>query len=97
MLEYAKRHSDRASGVSNVTYDLMSILTNKLEGIAALEEYMLDANQARDGEVMALFEDLETRARTDVDRLRTLLIARLGTDHARMIDTIATAQDELDD
>jgi hypothetical protein len=58
VLEYAKRHAERVSGVSNVTYDLLATMTRKLEGIAALAEYILDASQARDQEVMAHVERL---------------------------------------
>ncbi len=77
-LEEAKRHADVASGVSNVAYDLMVILTNKLEGIAAIEEYKLDAEEANDREVLALLERLEQRMREDVQELRRLLIPRLA-------------------
>jgi hypothetical protein len=97
VMEYAKRHADRVSGVSNVAYDLLATMTRKLEGIAALEEYILDASQAGDQEVMALFERIELRAREDVDRLRLLLLARLRADDERLFDTIALAQDELGD
>ena len=70
MMEQAKRRSERVSGVPNVAYDLMVVLTNKLEGIAALEEYKLDADEAGDQEVRAAFEQLERRMREDVDQLR---------------------------
>ena len=37
-MQQAKRRADRVSGVSNVAYDLVTVLTNKLEGTAAMEE-----------------------------------------------------------
>jgi hypothetical protein len=55
----------------------LATLTNKLEGIAALEEYKLDAREAGDQAVLALFERLEQRAREDVDQLRDALVPRL--------------------
>lgn len=76
-MEEAKRHAEQVSGVSNVAYDLMVTLTNKLEGIAAIEEYKLDADEAGDGEVRNLFDWLQQRMREDVDQLRELLIPRL--------------------
>jgi hypothetical protein len=36
--EQVKRQRERVTGVSNVAYDLMVVLTNKLQGIAATEE-----------------------------------------------------------
>jgi hypothetical protein len=73
----AKRHANQVSGVSNVAYDLMVVLTNKLGGIAALEEYKLDAEEAGDREVHALFARIEGRMREDVDDLRDVLIGHL--------------------
>jgi hypothetical protein len=73
----AKQYADQVSGVSNVAYDLMVVLTNKLEGIAAIEEYLLDAEEAGDREVHALFARIEGRMRADVDELRDLLVGRL--------------------
>lgn len=68
--EVAKRLSERVTGVSNVAYDLMVVLTNKLEGVAALEEYKLDADTANDPEVRAAFERIEQRERQSIDELR---------------------------
>jgi hypothetical protein len=76
-MEAAKRQSERVTGVSNVAYDLMVVLTNKLEGIAAMEEYKLDAESAGDPEVRALFEKVVQREREEIDEFRELLIPRL--------------------
>ena len=75
--EEAKRRSERVTGVSNVAYDLMVVLTNKLEGVAAMEEYKLDAEVANDPAVRAVFERIEQRERQDIDELRGLLIDHL--------------------
>ncbi|MBI4499476.1 MAG: hypothetical protein HY689_16435 [Chloroflexi bacterium] len=74
----AKRQSEQVSGIPNVTYDLMAVLTNKLEGIAAMEEYKLDARESGDQEAAGIFEQLEQRAREDVQKLKTLLARRLA-------------------
>ena len=73
----AKRRSEQVTGVSNVAYDLMAVLTNKLEGVAAMEEYKLDADTANDPEVRAAFERIEERERQSIDELRGLLLAHL--------------------
>jgi deazaflavin-dependent oxidoreductase (nitroreductase family) len=75
--EEAKRRSERVTGVSNVAYDLMVVLTNKLEGVAAMEEYKLDADAAKESEVRAAFERIERRERQSIEELRGLLIAHL--------------------
>jgi hypothetical protein len=75
--EDAKRGSERVTGVSNVAYDLMVVLTNKLEGVAAMEEYKLDADAAQEPEVRAAFERIEQRERDSIEELRGLLISHL--------------------
>lgn len=73
----AKRRSEQVTGVSNVAYDLMAVLTNKLEGVAAMEEYKLDADAANDREVRAAFERIEQRERQSIEELRGLLLTHL--------------------
>jgi hypothetical protein len=75
--EQAKRQSERVSGMPNVTYDLVALLYNKLQGIAALEEYKQDAQG--DKEVLTLLQQLERREREDVQKLRGLLGQRLAS------------------
>ncbi len=69
--------TEQASGISNVAYDLMSVLQNTLEGISALQEYKEDAEEAGDDEVLQLFESIEERLSGEVDQLRSLLRQRL--------------------
>lgn len=80
--EEAKVHSEHVSGVTNVAYDLMVVLTNKLEGIAAMEEYKLDADAAHEPAIRAAFERIEQRDREGIEELRGLLI-----DHLQRIQT----------
>lgn len=75
--EEVKIESDVITGVSNVAYDLMVVLSNHLEGIAALQEYKLDAEEAEDTDVKAAFDRIEQRYQDGIDELRTLLLARL--------------------
>lgn len=76
--EQTKRQSEQVSGISNVAYDLMSVLHNTLEAIAAIEQYKQDAEDAGDQDVRELFEQLEQRLTGDVARLKGLLLERLG-------------------
>lgn len=73
----AKRKAENVSGVSNVAYDLMSVLTNKLQGIAAMEEYKQDAQG--DQEALQCFERIEQQDRKDIEELKKLVHSRLGS------------------
>ena len=76
-LDQAKRQSDQVSGVSNVAYDLVTILHNKLQAISAMEIYKKDAQQSGDREVATLLEEFERRDSEDVSRLKQLVASRL--------------------
>ncbi len=71
-----KQQAERVSGVSNIAYDLISVMNNKLEGIAALEVYKQDAQGNQ--EVQSLFNDLQQQATQDVARIKGLLVQQLG-------------------
>jgi hypothetical protein len=71
-----KRNVESLTGVSNLTYDLMTVLTNKLEGVAAMELYKQDAQN--DQEVLEAFEHIQEHDRKDIDMLRRLLAGRVG-------------------
>ena len=73
-----KQRAERVTGVSNVAYDLTALFYNKLEGLAALQTYQTDADEAGDQEARALMERLEQSARTEVEQLRELLARRLA-------------------
>ena len=68
----------QVTGVSDVAYDLMIVLTNKLEGVAAMQEYMQDAEEAGDAEVKACFERLAKLDREAIDELRPLLARHIA-------------------
>ena len=76
-MEEAKQHSNQIGGISNVAYDLMVVMTNKLEGIAAMEEYKLDAEDAGDTEVQQLLDQLEQQEASNVGKIKELLLKRL--------------------
>lgn len=71
-----KRQADSATGIENTTYDVMTVLTNKLQGVAALQQYKKDAQG--DQEVLQCFEEIEERERKDIDKLRSIVANRLS-------------------
>lgn len=74
-----KKRAQNVTGVSNVTYDLTALFHNKLEGMAALQTYQTDADEAGDTEVAAVLQQLEQTARADVEKIRGLLARRLSS------------------
>ena len=77
MSDNSKKQSEQLTGVSNIAYDLMIVLSNKLEGIAAMEEYRQDAQEAGDTDCGSLFDRLQQQDRQAVDELRTHLLKHL--------------------
>jgi hypothetical protein len=47
VIEQAKRSTEQITGISNVTYDLISVIHNKLQAIAAIEGYKQDCQGDR--------------------------------------------------
>ncbi len=45
-------------GLSNVLYDLVTVLSNCGEAVEALDQYLDDARQAKDTDVVNLFEQI---------------------------------------
>ncbi len=76
-LEQAKRESEQVTGVSNVTYDALAVLTSALEGTVALETYKLDAQKAGDSEALELFERLQRQEIEEINSLKSFLKKRL--------------------
>jgi hypothetical protein len=73
----AKRRTDRVTGVSNVTYDLLVILSNKLEGAAAIEQYKEDAQGDR--QVLDLLNRLQQNSQHEIQELQSLLSQHLSS------------------
>jgi hypothetical protein len=71
-----KQQAESATGVKNTTYDVMTVLTNKLQSIATIEQYKQDAQG--DSEILECFNQIQERERADVDKLRNLVVQRLG-------------------
>lgn len=79
VMERAERHtSERVSGIPNLTYDLISMLHEKLEAITVYEIYQRDAEEAGHGQAAALIEHCRQTDLAIVQKLRALLAQELG-------------------
>jgi hypothetical protein len=74
-IEQAKRGVEGITGISNVTYNLISVMHNKLEAVAAIEGYKRDAEGDR--EVMDLLDRIQQRETDDLGELKRMLGSRL--------------------
>lgn len=66
-------------GVSDLEYDLITTLSNLLEGMEALEKYAEDAERAGDQESATAFRTLREHNRSSVQQLRGALGRRMGS------------------
>ena len=56
--------------LSNLSYDVISSLDNKLEAVTAYDQYIKDCQVAGDNACRQLFEDLKRADEQQADRLR---------------------------
>jgi|SwirhisoilCB1_FD_contig_61_3684248_length_617_multi_2_in_0_out_0_1 hypothetical protein len=79
VMERAERQSaELVTGISNVAYDLITLLQNKLEAITACEVYKQDAQEAGNARALSVLEHCQDVDRAFVQRLRRLLAEELG-------------------
>lgn len=76
MTDRTDKKSGEVSGVSNLAFDMLTLLHNKLEGIAALEAYKADAQG--NSQASSLIDDMQKVAVQDVAKIKPLLIQELG-------------------
>ena len=65
-------------GVSNLEYDLVTTLSNLLQGEEVLNKYAQDAEQAGDSECATLFRTLMDNNRASAQQVRNALQRHLG-------------------
>ena len=79
VMERAEPQSaERVTGITNLTYDLITLLQNKLEAITAYEVYKQDAQEAGNTRALSIFEHCQDVDRAMVIKLRRLLVDQLG-------------------
>ena len=60
-------------GISNLEYDLVTTLSNLLEGHEVLDEYASDADEAGDAEAAEIFRSIQQHNQEAAFRIRTSL------------------------
>jgi hypothetical protein len=84
---------ERATGTPNTIYDLASVLYHTLEAGTSYDQYVRDAEEAGDQELVEFFRVLRNEDRRRADYAQELLAQRTPT-AARMGDT-ATLREEV--
>jgi bacterioferritin (cytochrome b1) len=70
--------------ISNLEYDLITVLQSKLEGNVAYDKYIKDCEQAGNQECRQLFEQIKRDDQKHVENLRQQLTRVLGQSSAGM-------------
>ena len=65
-------------GMSNIEYNIVTTLSNLLEGVEALEKYAQDAEQAGDSETATIFRTIRENNRSSTGQLRNALARHLS-------------------
>jgi hypothetical protein len=68
--------AERATGTPNGSYDLVSVLYHALQGGETSQQYIDDARQAGDEELVAFFTQVQAEERTRADNAKRLLMDR---------------------
>jgi hypothetical protein len=76
MDEGRARRGERATGTANTVYDLSSVLFHSLEGGASYEQYMQDAEEAGDEELIEFFRRVRDEDSMRADEAQRLLAER---------------------
>jgi hypothetical protein len=73
------RRGERATGTPNTIYDLSSVLFHSLEGGASYDQYIRDAEEAGDEELVDFFTRVRDEDSMRADEAQTLLAERTPT------------------
>jgi uncharacterized membrane-anchored protein len=77
MAHELKRRSEQVTGVSNVAYNAVTVLSNRLQASAVLEQYKRDAEETGDREALELFERLQQHELEGLEELKRFVAQRL--------------------
>jgi hypothetical protein len=78
-MDQGGRRGERATGAANTIYDLSSVLFHSLEGGASYEQYMRDAEEAGDEELVEFFRRVRDEDSMRADEAQRLLAERTPT------------------
>ncbi len=70
--------SERVTGTSNVTYNLVSVIYHALQGAETYNMYVQDAADAGDNELADFFRNVQEENRRRAQRAEELLARRLA-------------------
>ncbi len=59
--------------MDNLSYDLLTTLQSKLEGVSIYDRYIQDSQQAGDQETMTLFQQLKQQDTQQAEQLRAAI------------------------
>lgn len=59
--------------MDNLSYDLLTTLQSKLEGVSIYDRYIQDSQQAGDQESLALFQQLKQQDAQQAEQLRAAI------------------------
>lgn len=65
------------TGTDNATYDLTSVLYHALQGVQTSEQYIRDAENSGDQDLVQFFRDLQQQQKTQAERAKSLLAQRM--------------------
>lgn len=88
---------EQATGVSDLTFDLISMLHNKLEAVAAMELYKRDAKLAGHPHVLEFLTECQRSDREAIRHLRAFVSHELVVGLEGQGDPAATAAGRLPD
>ncbi len=66
-------NTSNANGVSDLGYDLITLLQSKLEAVAIYEQFIEDARDAGDTQTAQLFEEIQRQDEQQVEQLAAAL------------------------
>src|SRR5437763_7512208 len=78
--------AEHATGVQDKTYNLVSVLYHALQGGETCQQYLHDAEEAGDQEMVQFFQEVQECQRHLASRARQMLMQRMreGNGHERM-------------
>ena len=74
------------TGMSDKSYDLISVLYHALQGAETIDQYIQDAREAGDQELVAFFTEIKEQDEERAQRAKVLLRDRLVRGHRSVVD-----------
>lgn len=70
-------NANPSTGISDIEYDLVSVLYHGLQGAENYERYAKDAEQSGDKELSQFFREVQQEEKRRSERAKSLLASRL--------------------